>query len=170
MASHSHTVSSLVTVPIMTAMPASIPACECSFAQADVYPQIFGFPLFLLVPCAPLSSPVTSVSGVSAFKLTGSPRAEGFVFSFSSAFCFSDLPSSPLLPFAPVSSGVGFVSEVSARKETGSPSCDGFCSFFSFAMSFRDLLSCGRISQSYMLLERAVRTEGAMSGYSRCLC
>lgn len=78
-------------------------------------PQSFDFP----VPLAPLSSFVTSVSDVSAFKLTGSPRAEGLFFNFSSAFCFKVLFSPSDL--APVSSGVGFVSEVSALRDTGSP-------------------------------------------------
>lgn len=98
--------------------------------------HIFGFPL---VPLAPLSSLVTSVSEVSAFKLTGSPRADGLLFNFSSAFCFRVFcPPSDL---APVSSGVGFVSEVSARRDTGSPSWDGFLEFFSRAIDARDLLS-----------------------------
>lgn len=105
-------------------------------------PHILGFPLFLPVPLAPLSSAVTSVSDVSAFKLTGSPSADGLDFSFSSAFCFSVFRSpSSLSDLAPVSSGVGFESAVSALSDTGSPSCDGFFSFFSRAMSLRDLLS-----------------------------
>ena len=108
-------------------------------------PHIFGFPLFLLVPLAPLSSAVTSVSDVSAFRLTGSPIADGLFFSFSSAFCFNVLPSS-LLDLAPVSSGVGLESAASALRDTGSPSWEGFLSFFSRAMSLRDLLSCWGVS------------------------
>jgi hypothetical protein len=106
--------------------------------------HIFGFPLLLLVPSAPLSSAVGSVSEVSAFKLTGSPSIVGLVLSFSSAFCLRVCFSPPLLsPKAPVSSGVGLVSEVSALRDTGSPIWVGF----SLARSLRDflllLLFCG---------------------------
>lgn len=102
-------------------------------------PYIFGFPLVLLVPLAPLSSPVTSVSDVSAFKLTGSPSCEGFDCNLSCARCLSDFSLWSLL--APRSSGVGFVSEVSARRDTGSPSWDGLVSFLARARDERDLLS-----------------------------
>lgn len=111
-------------------------------------PHILGFPLFLLVPLAPLSSAVTSVSDVSAFRLTGSPSADGLFFSFSSAFCFKVLPSF-LSDLAPVSSGVGLESAASALRDTGSPSWDGFLSFFSRAISLRDLLSCWSVSGDF---------------------
>ena len=109
-------------------------------SHSHVTPHIFGFPLLLLVPKAPLSSAVGSVLEVSAFKLTGSPSIVGLVLSFSSAFCLRVCFSPPLLsPLAPVSSGVGLVSEVSAFRDTGSP----IWVEFSFARSLRDfLLSC----------------------------
>jgi hypothetical protein len=111
--------------------------------QPSTPSHIFGFPLFLLVPSAPLSSAVGSVSEVSAFKLTGSPSIVGLVLSFSSALCLRVFPPPlALLSFrAPVSSGVGLVFEASAFKDTGSPSWVGF----SLARSLRDflLLFCG---------------------------
>jgi hypothetical protein len=119
-------------------------------SHSHVTLHIFGFPLLLLVPKAPLSSAVGSVSEVSAFKLTGSPSIVGLVLSFSSAFCLRVCFSPPLLsPLAPVSSGVGLVSEVSAFRDTGSPIWVGF----SLARSLRDflLLSCdGHVSMLMM--------------------
>jgi hypothetical protein len=121
-------------------------------------PHIFGFPLLLLVPSAPLSSAVTSVSEVSALRLTGSPSIDGLVFSFSSAFCLSVFLSPS--PLAPVSSGVGFESAVSALRDTGSPIWVGF----SFAISLRDLLSYWYISgyAGRTDLQWVIFTEGAI--------
>lgn len=112
-------------------------------SQTKTIHYIFGFPL---VPLAPRSSFVTSVSLVSAFKLTGSPNCVGLPLSIlSCATCFNVLPSPlpleeslPLL--APKSFSVGLVSEVSALRETGSPICEGLVSFFSSAMCLRDFL------------------------------
>lgn len=115
--------------------------------QLSNHTHSLGFPDFssFPVPSVPRSSFVGSLLLVSAFRLTGSPIIDGFVFILSCATSFNERLSSCWSVFVGallgLSCSVGWLSAVSAFRLTGSPNCEGAVEFFSVAICFRDLLS-----------------------------
>lgn len=146
----------------------STPTCPVPKIHAQqhlIYSLLSFFGFLGSAGAAPRSCSVGCESALSAFMLTGSPSADGFVLSLSSASSLSDflplcchpsafcfvcegvecmrwaLTSFPPLLFG-LSCSVGSVLLFSAFRLTGSPSAEGFFSSFSFASCGSGFLSC----------------------------